>query len=135
MISIKQKFKFITIGAWAAIGAWHHKLKHRFIKGNIQLFFCINWWFVIWRTIDFHSRKRKQILHYWKSDNTAEVDFLIQKDSHVIPVECKAGNPMKNDNIKSWFGEKLWKEYLKIKYLETCYLQLYSEWSIRYYLM
>ena len=32
-------------------------------------------------------------LHYWESDNTAEVDFLIQKDSHVIPVECKAGNP------------------------------------------
>ena len=39
--------------------------------------------------------KRKQILHYWESDNTAEVDFLIQKDSHVIPVECKAGNHMK----------------------------------------
>ena len=34
-------------------------------------------------------------LHYWESDNTAEVDFLIQKDSHVIPVECKAGNHMK----------------------------------------
>ena len=25
----------------------------------------------------------------------AEVDFLIQKDSHVIPVECKAGNHVK----------------------------------------
>ncbi|MBU5429701.1 DUF4143 domain-containing protein [Kineothrix sp. MSJ-39] len=49
----------------------------------------------MWRTIDFHSRKRKQILHYWESENTAEVDFLIQKDSHVIPVECKAGNHMK----------------------------------------
>ena len=34
-------------------------------------------------------------LHYWESDNTAEVDFLIQKDSHVIPVECKAGNHVK----------------------------------------
>lgn len=34
-------------------------------------------------------------LHYWESDNTAEVDFLIQKDSHVIPVECKAGKHMK----------------------------------------
>ena len=31
----------------------------------------------------------------WESDNTAEVDFLIQKDSHVIPVECKAGNNVK----------------------------------------
>ena len=34
-------------------------------------------------------------LHYWESNNTAEVDFLIQKDSHVIPVECKAGNYVK----------------------------------------
>ena len=34
-------------------------------------------------------------LHYWESNNTAEVDFLIQKDSHVIPVECKAGKYVK----------------------------------------
>ena len=34
-------------------------------------------------------------LHYWESDNTAEVNFLIQKESHVIPVECKAGNHVK----------------------------------------
>ena len=27
-------------------------------------------------------------LYYWESSNTAEVDFLIQKDSHVIPVVC-----------------------------------------------
>lgn len=27
-------------------------------------------------------------LYYWESDNTAEVDFLIHKDSHVISVEC-----------------------------------------------
>ena len=29
------------------------------------------------------------------TDNTAEVDFLIQKKNHVIPVECKAGNHVK----------------------------------------
>lgn len=34
-------------------------------------------------------------LYYWESDNTAEVDFLIQKDNHVIPVECKAGEHVK----------------------------------------
>lgn len=38
-------------------------------------------------------------LHYWESNNTAEVDFLIQKDSHVIPVECKAGNYVKAKNM------------------------------------
>lgn len=29
-------------------------------------------------------------LQYWESDGNAEVDFLIVKDSHVIPVECKS---------------------------------------------
>lgn len=32
---------------------------------------------------------------YWESDGTAEVDFLIVRDNHVIPVECKAGNHVK----------------------------------------
>lgn len=30
-------------------------------------------------------------LLYWKNDNTAEVDFVIQKEMEVIPVEVKAG--------------------------------------------
>jgi hypothetical protein len=30
-------------------------------------------------------------LLYWKNDNTAEVDFVIQKGTDVIPVEVKAG--------------------------------------------
>ena len=30
-------------------------------------------------------------LLYWKNDNTAEVDFVIQKGVDVIPVEVKAG--------------------------------------------
>ena len=34
-------------------------------------------------------------LLYWESDGTAEVDFLIVKDDHVIPVECKAGKHVK----------------------------------------
>lgn len=38
-------------------------------------------------------------LHYWESDSTAEVDFLIQKDSHVIPVECKAGEYVKAKSL------------------------------------
>lgn len=38
-------------------------------------------------------------LYYWESDNTAEVDFLIQKDSHVIPIECKAGNHVKAKSL------------------------------------
>jgi len=30
-------------------------------------------------------------LFYWKSDDSAEIDFVIQKDEHVIPVEVKKG--------------------------------------------
>jgi predicted AAA+ superfamily ATPase len=30
-------------------------------------------------------------LHYWKNDNTAEVDFVIQQGLDVVPVEVKAG--------------------------------------------
>ena len=30
-------------------------------------------------------------LYYWKNDNTAEVDFVIQKGVDVVPVEVKAG--------------------------------------------
>lgn len=44
-------------------------------------------------------------LYYWESDNTAEVDFLIQKDSHVIPVECKAGNNVKAKSMMVYIGK------------------------------
>ncbi len=30
--------------------------------------------------------------HYWKSGNTAEVDFLIQTIDGIVPVEVKAGD-------------------------------------------
>jgi predicted AAA+ superfamily ATPase len=30
-------------------------------------------------------------LHYWKNDNTAEIDFVIQQGVDVVPVEVKAG--------------------------------------------
>ena len=38
-------------------------------------------------------------LLYWESDGTAEVDFLILKDEHVIPVECKSGNHVKSKSL------------------------------------
>ncbi len=30
-------------------------------------------------------------LYYWKSDNRAELDFVIQKGEHVVPLEVKSG--------------------------------------------
>ena len=39
-------------------------------------------------------------LFYWESDNTAEVDFLIQKSGAVIPVECKANLHAKSKSLE-----------------------------------
>jgi predicted AAA+ superfamily ATPase len=49
-------------------------------------------------------------LYYWQSDNTAEVDFLLQKDGRVIPVEVKAGVHTKSRSL-SVFKEKYKSEY------------------------
>lgn len=38
-------------------------------------------------------------LFYWESDGTAVVDFLIIREDHVIPVECKAGDHVKAKSL------------------------------------
>ncbi len=38
-------------------------------------------------------------LLYWESEGSAEVDFLILKEEHVIPVECKAGDHVKAKSL------------------------------------
>ncbi len=38
-------------------------------------------------------------LYYWESDGSAEVDFIIIRDNHVIPVECKAGDHVKAKSL------------------------------------
>ncbi|GHV73348.1 ATPase [Spirochaetia bacterium] len=38
-------------------------------------------------------------LYYWQSDNTAEVDFVIQKGEKIIPVEVKAGVHVKSRSL------------------------------------
>ena len=38
-------------------------------------------------------------LYYWESNNRAEVDFLIQKDGHIIPVEVKANLHSKSKSL------------------------------------
>jgi len=39
-------------------------------------------------------------LYYWESNNRAEIDFLIQKDGHVIPVEVKANLNSKSKSLE-----------------------------------
>ena len=38
-------------------------------------------------------------LYYWESDNRAEVDFIIQKDGHIIPIEVKANLHSKSKSL------------------------------------
>ena len=76
--------------------------KHRFIKGNIQLFFCINWWFAIRRTIDFHSRKRKQIKSQSCMWFVIGVCWLVFADADISSTVSQTGQ---------WtylFGKSLW---------------------------
>lgn len=39
-------------------------------------------------------------LLYWKNDNTAEVDFVIQKDTDVIPIEVKSGLRIRSKSLR-----------------------------------
>ena len=49
-------------------------------------------------------------LYYWTSEGTAEVDFLIQKDGKIIPVEVKAGIHTKSKSLGT-YKEKYKPEY------------------------
>ncbi len=39
-------------------------------------------------------------LHYWKNHNTAEVDFVLQLDDKIIPVEVKKGKRSKSTSLR-----------------------------------
>jgi predicted AAA+ superfamily ATPase len=52
-------------------------------------------------------------LYYWQSDNTAEIDFLLQKDGRVVPIEVKAGPHIKSRSL-SVFRER-YKSELAIR--------------------
>lgn len=41
-------------------------------------------------------------IYYWTSGNTAEVDFVIQHDSEIIPVEVKSGLNVKAKSLKTY---------------------------------
>ncbi len=42
---------------------------------------------------------KKIPLYYWKNDNTAEVDFVLQQDVNVIPVEVKSGTNTRSKSL------------------------------------
>lgn len=56
--------------------------------------------------------KKGYALYYYKPDNEHEIEFLIEKDGCVVPVEVKAGNtatPSLNQYIKKYFPNIAYK--------------------------
>ncbi len=53
---------------------------------------------------------KKYPLYYWKNENTAELDFVLQKDDKIIPVEVKKGMRTKSISL-SIFREKYKNPY------------------------
>ena len=49
-------------------------------------------------------------LFYWKSEDTAEIDFVIQNDEHVIPVEVKKGVRTRSGSM-ALFTQKYHSQY------------------------
>lgn len=43
-------------------------------------------------------------LHYWKN-NTSELDFLIEKDDEIYPIEVKSGNNIKSRSLGIYIGK------------------------------
>ena len=44
-------------------------------------------------------------IYYWKNDNTAEVDFIIQNEDGLIPIEVKAGDSVKSKSLNLYMKQ------------------------------
>ncbi len=82
--------------------------------------------------------------YFWRSGNTAEIDFLIEKENHIIPIEVKAA-----DNIQAKSYKIFCKRYSPAKGIkaslkniarnyceqtETYNLPLWLLWNMDFYL-
>ncbi|MCF0199672.1 MAG: ATP-binding protein [Bacteroidaceae bacterium] len=54
-------------------------------------------------------------LFYWSKENSRqEVDFLLQRDNELLPIECKAEENLKSKSLKSFIDEHDIKHALKV---------------------
>ena len=44
-------------------------------------------------------------IYYWKNNNTAEVDFIIQNKDGLIPIEVKAGDSVKSKSLNLYMQQ------------------------------
>jgi predicted AAA+ superfamily ATPase len=53
-------------------------------------------------------------LRYWTSNNSAEVDFLLQYDTHILPIEVKSGKSTSSRSLTLYNADK--HPILRIRY-------------------
>lgn len=81
--------------------------------------------------------------YFWRSGNTAEVDFIYEDQACLIPVEVKAADNTQAKSFKQFcrkyqpeFGFKLSEKNIAVNMCEqtaTCSLPLYMSWNVEKY--
>ena len=61
-------------------------------------------------------RKKGYELYYWESDGKAELDFIIQKDANIIPIEVKSSTHTKSRSLDLYM--KMYKPRIAIRISE-----------------
>ncbi|MCQ2979035.1 MAG: DUF4143 domain-containing protein, partial [Clostridia bacterium] len=61
------------------------------------------------------KRIYKDNIYYWRSNNNgdAEVEFIVQDNNRIIPIEVKAGKNLKANSLKVY--DELYKPKLALK--------------------
>ena len=77
-------------------------------------------------------------LYYWKNQNTAELDFILQQGSDVIPVEVKKGHRTKSTSFHLFINQYQSTYGIRISLKNIGFenkiksVPLYAVWCIRY---
>ncbi len=67
--------------------------------------------------LKYHNPRNKTQLYYWhreKRGSSAEIDYLIQKSYHIIPIEVKSGRQGKMQSMWMFLNEKKQKNGIRI---------------------
>ncbi len=109
------KLYFLDIGLMNAI----QKLDYHFIDEHLDAILVnkgvIAEQFIAQHLQQFYNNRQPPELRYWvrdKGTSKAEVDFVIQKDSKIIPIEVKAEKGGKLKSLFIFALEKNWKEVI-----------------------
>lgn len=93
----QQAFK-IYLADVGLLGAQSHLSPHAIIDGN-QLFTEFKGSLTENYVAQELIATKQKPTYYWTSEGTAEVDFLIEDDHHILPLEVKSGNSQKKKSL------------------------------------